>query len=159
MKKCWNGKSISAIFQLLPILIMANPRLRIAFWSWQTPLPSGICRRKFWTIWHLSGNAGLRLSSMRSNCTIKLKMAKRIFSIWLIRRGMSILVMRLVAVLLPVKGPCLWWMPRKVLKLRRLLMCTWRLMTTLKSFRWSIRLTCLVPSLMLLKKRLKRWSA
>lgn len=49
--------------------------------------------------------------------------------------GMSILVMRLVAVLLPVKGPCLWWMPRKVLKLRRLLMCTWRLMTTLKSFR------------------------
>ena len=46
-----------------------------------------------------------------------------------------ILVMRLVAVLLPVKGPCLWWMPRKVLKLRRLLMCTWRLMTTLKSFR------------------------
>lgn len=33
------------------------------------------------------------------------------------------------------EGPCLWWMPRKVLKLRRLLMCTWRLMTTLKSFR------------------------
>ena len=25
--------AVSAIFQLLPILIMANPRLRIAFWS------------------------------------------------------------------------------------------------------------------------------
>ena len=47
-------------------------------------------------------------------------------------RGITI---KLNAVELPVKGPCLWWMPRKVLKLRRLLMCTWRLMTTLKSFR------------------------